>query len=420
MSEKRRYFWHGAVRVSAEGNQIERFLNIASNRGIPVGEIERAAQERGVEAEADAPGREHIRFVTTPDGFKALKEVARKTDVRLRVRERRGLPFFLHRNRKRKLFAAGLLACFLFLYVVSWFIWDISFEGNRQFTDQILLHYLEEVPVVCGMRKSEIACEELEAGIRNHFPEITWVSVEMRGTRLIVHVKENETILLTMEESDGREDAPCDLAASRDGVIKNIVVRSGIGQRKIGESVSRGDLLVDGSVPIYDDAETLVTEHEVHADADIIAETVYPVRKRVPLVRTQKTRTGRVRQGLYLNLLGHDLHLLIPAFGDRNWEIVMEQTQLTIFEDFVLPVWFGRIRAYEYVPYEKSYTETEISSIRDAVLEEYVEKLSEKGIQILRYDGKIEKGESGWTIEGTLTVLEDIAEEVPSAVRREE
>ena len=49
-----------------------------------------------------------------------------------------------------------------------------------------------------------------------------------------------------------------------------------------------------------------------------------------------------------------------------------------------------------------------------------MEKLTEKGIQILGNDGKIEKSESGWTITGTVTVVEDIAKEVPVPEKQEE
>ena len=53
-------------------------------------------------------------------------------------------------------------------------------------------------------------------------------------------------------------------------------------------------------------------------------------------------------------------------------------------------------------------------------MEEYMEKLQEKGIQNLANDGKIEKGESGWKIQGTVTVIEDIAGSVPIPEKHEE
>ena len=67
------------------------------------------------------------------------------------------------------------------------------------------------------------------------------------------------------------------------------------------------------------------------------------------------------------------------------------------------------LSAYEYVPYESTYTEEEVLSVCQMNLQEYLEKLSEKGIQILGSDGKIEFNESEWTYTGTITVIENIA-----------
>ena len=53
-------------------------------------------------------------------------------------------------------------------------------------------------------------------------------------------------------------------------------------------------------------------------------------------------------------------------------------------------------------------------------MEEYMEKLEEKGIQILGSDVRIERSESHWTIHGTLTVVEDIAKESPIPEDQEE
>ena len=46
-----------------------------------------------------------------------------------------------------KKFLSHFICFFLLLYGLSFFIWDISFEGNLRFTDQTLLHYMETLPV---------------------------------------------------------------------------------------------------------------------------------------------------------------------------------------------------------------------------------------------------------------------------------
>lgn len=397
------FFLKGGVLVLASGPGRERFLNIAAKRGLKIHEI-------------SEPEKDVISFWTTAEDFKKMKPAAKKAGVRLFMKRKYGLPFFVYRNRKRKLLAAGFLAFFLTLYGMTFFIWDISFEGNFRFTDEMLLHYMETLPVCCGMKKADISCEALESAIRNRFTEITWVSAEIKGTRLIIRVKENEAILAP-EETDR---TPCDLAAVKDGVIIRCIVRSGFLQVKEGDEVKEGDLLVDGTIPIYDDSETLVNSHETHADADIYAKTVYTVQHSLPLTHTVKCRTGNMRYGFFVKIFDRTFYLMMPIYGEETWEYVMEEDQLKLFDDFYLPVYGGRIRAYEYVPYEKNYTKEEAESIGGRYLDEYMEKLSEKGIQIVGNDGKIEKDESGWKIGGTLTVIENIAGQVPVPEKQEE
>ena len=179
----RSFLLRGGVEVEAKGQKIERFLNISAQRRLQIEFISSAEQPEQKEA--------HICFLTNPKDFKGMKDVAHKTGVRLRIIGRHGLPFFLHRNRKRKLLVMGIGFFFLFLYLVSFYIWDISFEGNHRFTDDMLNEYLKTIPVYYGMRKSKISCDELEAGIRNYFTEITWVSAEIKGTMLTIQLKEN-------------------------------------------------------------------------------------------------------------------------------------------------------------------------------------------------------------------------------------
>ncbi len=404
MGDRRQKILRGNVEVEAIGQYIERFMNILVNRTLLIENVEyinKTDEEEGM-----------IRFETSPSDFKKMKDVARKTGVRLRIKGRHGLPFFLQKNRKRKMLFFGMLIFFLSLYHVSFFIWDISFEGNHRFTDDMLYGFLESVPINCGMRKKRVSCENLEAQIRNYFTEITWVSAEIRGTRLIIRIKENEALLEPVKS----ETTPCDLTAGRGGEIKKIVVRNGFSQVKIGDEVEVGDLLVDGTVSIYDDAEQLVNTHETHADAEIYAQTVHTIHRELSLSESLKVRTGKKRTGVYLEVMGRRFYLLTPPVENSTWEFVLEQKQLKLLENFYLPVYFGKVEAYEYVVYEKMYSKEDVASICESYILDYTEKLSEKGIQILGSDGKIEHSEFGWLIEGTITVIEDIAVEAPPDV----
>ena len=115
-------------------------------------------------------------FFMTVEGYRRVKPLVRKAQVRLHITGRFGLPFFIYRHRKRWYYGAGIMAFFLVLYVMSLFIWDIQFEGNYRYTYDTLVRFLDTQDIDYGMLKARINCEDLEASMRTSFPEITWVS----------------------------------------------------------------------------------------------------------------------------------------------------------------------------------------------------------------------------------------------------
>ena len=119
-----RAYMAGYVRVRLRGRAPERFLNLCSAGGLEIW---------GVEALQD-----ELRFFIRLCDLRACRPYARKAGVYLRIQGRYGLPFFLHRNRGRKLWAVGLVSFFLVLYSLSFFLWDIEYQGNRRYTDDEL------------------------------------------------------------------------------------------------------------------------------------------------------------------------------------------------------------------------------------------------------------------------------------------
>ena len=422
-------FREGSVRVRIEGRGIERFFNIAAQRGIMIEKIEtkeipaaehdrydNRVEKNELENEERKQGKT-VCFQTSPKDFKRLKSIARKTNVLLRITEKHGFPFLLILGRRRSLWVGGLAAFFLLICLSSFYVWDISFEGNHRFTDETLLHFMATVPVQCGMRKSRISCTELEKRIRNAFPEISWVSAELTGTRLTIHLRENNRILQARLEPE----SPCELTAGTDGTVTRIIVRNGKARVKVGDTVKAGDVLVSGELPLYDDFEALVKINKVHADAEVYAKTTRTVEWKCPETKEIRARTGKRRRGIFFKFLDLEFCFLTPGLKKENtWELFMEEFQLKLSKNFYLPVYGGILTAEEYVPYEKVLTEAEISESADRYLNEYLQNFTEKGIQILGSDVRIERSESHWTIHGTLTVVEDIAKESPIPEDQEE
>lgn len=210
------------------------------------------------------------------------------------ILERHGLPFILYHYQNRKLFAGGALLGAVLLYVMSLFIWNIRVEGNYSLSDEVILGYLESIQIVHGMAKKDIHGEEIEADLREHFPEITWTSAEVKGTRLIIHIQENEDAV----PKEIPDEEPADLTASGAGTIVSMIVRSGTPAISEGMEVQKGDMLVESRVDVLNDAGETANTYYVHADADIVIRRTEHYQSSFDMKYMKKVYTGETKTSI--------------------------------------------------------------------------------------------------------------------------
>ena len=128
---------------------------------------------------------------------------------------------------------AKVLFCVLF--------WDIHFEGNEKWTDSTLTDFLASEDVTPFMLKSRVDCQGIVKAIRKEYNDIVWVSASVDGSRLNIQIKENEDTFREEEKETGiQEQHPTDLVATADGVITEIVTRSGVPRVHVGGRSKKG------------------------------------------------------------------------------------------------------------------------------------------------------------------------------------
>ena len=320
----------------------------------------------------------------------------KKAGVHVKITGRFGLPFFLYRNRRRKLYGAGVAAFFLVLFIMSRFIWNISLEGNRRFTDDMLLHYLDSQKIHYGMAKSAIDCDILEESIRSAYPEIIWVSARVSGTRLLIRMKEND-VVGTIPKKD---ETPRNLVADKAGTVVKMVVRKGKAQVLPGEEVEPGQVLISGEIPILGDGGELLNTHFVRADGDIFVRTRESYTESISKQITERVRTGEVRKGLRLRLGAFELLWMLPKKEDTCWEITGKTRQLVLFGDFYVPVWADWIIAREYGIYERNRTQEEAKALGEQLHQAKIQKIMEKGVPIIENNVRIEEKSGCWQVSG--------------------
>lgn len=378
----------GYLRIRVWGFSPERFMNLCSNKGILLWNIVREGDSYYMNI--------NLR------GFWELRPIVRKTGTRVAVLERYGLPFFLPKLLKRKVFVAGLVLALAFWFFSADYIWDVEISGNCQITDDMFDSFLKKHQVSVGMRKDALDIEELEKEIRRQFPQITWASARLSGTRLQIEIKENDAPILTEE----KEDSPgTDLVSEYDGRVVSMIVRSGVPKVSIGDTVEKGAILVEGRIPIYNEDATVREYHYVDADADIVIEHSTSYSEELPFDYVLKEYTGREKKGHYLNIGGKDWKL--PQ--ERPFQVydsIIRESRPVLFEKLGIPVFWGDVTHREYLNVEHTYTVEEARALLNQKLRDFLSGLDEKGVQIIEKNVRIETKENSWLLEGEFLVQE--------------
>lgn len=384
----------GYLRIRVSGFSPERFMNLCSNKGILLWKIEREGDVYYMNI--------HL------DGFRALRPIVRKTGTKVAVLERCGLPFFLPKLFRRKAFIGGLMLAVAFWMISSLFIWDIQTAGNYRITDDVFHAFLREQQVTVGMKKSGLDIGALEKEIRRTFPEITWASARLSGTKLLIEIKENDAPIITQQAA---AEMGSELVTDYDGTIVAIIVRSGVPMVKVGDAVAKGDVLVAGNVPVYNEDATVREYLYVDADADIWLEHAMSFSARLPFDYIQKEYTGRTRKRFYLRIGNHEWKM--PQ--ERPflvYDSLIRESRPLVFEKLSIPVYQGSYTYREYKNVEHEYTLEQAETMLSEKLRTFLASLEEKGVQIIEKDVKIDTNGGSWVISGQFTVRETVGRSV--------
>lgn len=393
-------FLQGYVKIRVYGYSPERFLNLCSNHQILIWDLKNC-------------GNAYEMYMSVK-GFRKLRPIVRKTKTKVRIIRRCGMPFLLHKYRKRKVFFAGVVFCSIFIYVLSLYIWDIQFKGNSARTSEVLVQFLEDNNLHHGMLKSNIDCEKVEAMIRNEFDDIIWASVEIKGTRLIVYVQES---LKIENMGETTSDEPTDLCATRAGTVERIITRSGTPMVSVGDEVTAGAVLVSGRIEIIGDNGEVVNYQYCPSDADIYIRTQYPYSETFSRTYTDKKYVGEPKESYYLKTFSRKWNFEF-AKGQEGvkCEEVLEEKQLHLWNNFYLPFYWGNVTKKYYENVDKTYTKEEAKEVASQNLNQFCEDLQKKGVQIIENNVTIHVDENNCVVSGSVVVIEKTGESKPTEI----
>ncbi|MGI6010395.1 MAG: sporulation protein YqfD [Ruminococcus sp.] len=390
---------HGYLQIRFSGEETERFLNLCSSSDMTLWNIQK---------EPDC----QTAYLSIED-FRNLRPAARKTKTKVRILRRYGLPFFFQRNRKRKAFFLGILIFAFLIYLLSLRIWNIHVEGNSAYSTQTILTYLEENDVFHGISKKDVNCSEIAAMLRRHFPDLTWVSARIEGTRLILEMKENHENKTDADDTDQPEQ-PCDIVAPKSGKIVSIITRRGVPQVQEGQSFEKGDILVSGAIEIKNDAQEVTGYEYVAADADIYADTAYSYYDEFPMDYQERRYTGENSRSFFFTAFQYRIDFGFPPAKDIQYDQITSTSPVYLTENFLLPFSYGTTETRPYEVLEKKYTEEEALEKANGHLYTFLKNLTQKGVEIYRKDVKIDTSANTCVMKGKIYVKEKILKTSPT------
>lgn len=380
-------FLRGYYKLYLSGYSPERFMNLCRLNGIVLWDI--------------IPEETVYSCKILRSEYPLIAPFLAKTKVKADIQKEYGLPFFMHKNKKRKIFFAGVVLSFLFIYGMSFFIWSITFIGNHLIRDDILLRFVNSLGVNYGSFKQNIDIPMLEEEIREYFNGISWVSVKISGTELIVSVKENEILTKNVQQEKPLSD---DLLSGTKGTVVKMITRKGVPLVKVGDEVDVGTVLVEGKVPIFDNDGNIISYDYVNADADVTIRTQYPIHRKVSRYYRHKNYTGNEYTLPYIRF---GQHYLCPVYKKNPYhlyDVVVKEKTYPIFTEFSIPFFWGSRRYCEYVEIEDLYGDEEGRILLKQFLEQTMKELNEKGVQIIENNVKIETDSQYLRLTGDLVI----------------
>ncbi len=375
----------GYVRISIEGYYIERFINICTSKKIVIWNLKR---EAGIK----------LFFNVGINEFRELCKIAKKTQCKIKIEDKKGVPFILHRYKKRKIFAGFLLAIVIVIAISSNFIWNIQIEvqGNEKFEN--IEQDLEEVGLKVGKAKSEIDTKEIMNKLRLKRDDIAWVGMELKGTNMIVKLVKADKKPEIVDDSEY-----CNIVSDKEGIITKINVQNGTANVKVGDTVKEGMVLVNGWME-----GKYTGVRYVHAKAEIEAKIWYTENITIPYNATETIETGgeEVNYGIKLNNFEINFPKGVSKF--EFYDTIKEEKKFKLFSDFYLPISIIKETKKEVKKEQKEYSVDEAKNLGIQQLEQQLdEKIADKD-KIVNKNINTYENQDGVEVEVTYEVLETI------------
>lgn len=334
------------VTVSASGAHPERIIDICCQNNIAVWKIKRVENS--------------INFSVARADFKRLRIPLRHSGIKLHIIKKRGIIFFTQNNKKKASAVLGAIVFAALLWFLSGRIWVINVIGNQSLSSGEIISLCEDFGVKTGIKRTEINSAYLKNRVLSKTDRLGFISFNVIGSLLEIEVDE-------INHPQAKNNSPCNLIATEDGVVKSIKIFNGTPAVKVGDGVKKGDLLVSGVRKTADGVENFVC-----ADGEVMCTVEKTITESTPLSYTENRRENRYISKNILHFFGVSLPLDFGLEKGR-YETEIKEKRLTVSE-VSLPISITENRFYKVEPTIVNLTtESAKQLLQDRAADRYIQ-----------------------------------------------
>ncbi|MGI5962634.1 MAG: sporulation protein YqfD [Lawsonibacter sp.] len=359
------HFLQGIAALTVTGPFPERLINLCAQEGV---------EFWGVSWE-----NEHILHLTVRRGdLNRLRQLAQRVDCEVNVGTRKGLPDFLLRFRTRYAFLVGMALSLCAVGILSRFVLTVEVIGNERVPTAVILSQLRQLGVRPGVYAPSIDRQQVAQEALLELKDLSWMAINLYGTRLEVLVRE------TVKEPERIDESGYyDVRAEAGGLVLHVEAEQGDALVQEGDTILEGEILISGTVtmepPLYSDLPERY--YQTHARGRVWARTWRTLTAGIPIQAEKKAYTGEKKSVWSLEFASSRVSLW--GKEQPGWEKETQIWSAVLPGGVELPL---TLRRDTFSAYHLTQAELNLEAAEQLLEEELEKKLR----QMIGEDGQIE------------------------------
>lgn len=337
---------YGYAEFKVTGGNPDKFLNLAVKEGHSLWDVKKINGD--------------LFAKTTAEDYRKLHTNARKSNSKIKILKKRGLPFFTRKYKSRSGIIVGVALFLAILSVSPLYLWEVKVEGCESINPEEVKKVMHDLGVSPGTLKHSINVPILKQQVMQRIDSIAWISINLNGSEAIVEIKEKQFI----PEKEIAEGEPSNVVALYDGKIERMETYRGTPMVLSGEVVTKGQVLISGIVEDLSGGARFVD-----ADGKAYALTHRIISEKININRQKADNVGEEIKKYRLKIFGLEIPICFGKVPSDNCICETTEKNLNIF-GYKPPISIYKDSIHTQEIHEEKLSEEEATKEIDKLIDE--------------------------------------------------